>query len=292
MALEKHVISAAHVELALGAPEELLQPGVGADVLHWINSQAVPQQHKLGAAAIWLLSEQDIRHFSGDLSEPTPARYPAAQDHVITRYGILQLAMARSFGVPFGVTDQRNGVLIQDVFPRDGLLDRPNSGLGAHQPFDFHTDQAFSADPAKRPDYVTLACVRNHERATTGIVAVSDVLEQLPADVLSILEGSQYGFYRGRPEEAIGVDTGAIIVHNKAGTAIRLGGDTLGLSDEATEALKMLRQVLSTTPRASVALEPGEVLVFHNGITIHIREGFKPMNCQAERRWIQKIYIK
>lgn len=188
---------------------------------------------------------------------------------------------------------QRNGVLLQDVFPKEGLFDRPNSGLGATEAFDFHTDQAFSPNPSERPDYVTLACVRNKERAITGIVALSSVIEQLDEETIEQLSSNSFNVYTGRAHEGKGIDVGPILARDESGViTIRLGGDVEGTTPGAQHALSGLKTVLATkAPNEGIVLCPGEILGFDNTTTIHFRSSFVPESSPAERRWIRKTYI-
>lgn len=282
------------VDLALSAPEAILAPGHNPEALQWVIEQDV-QPDTLGSfAVVWTLSERQKRLFSDELAAPTPRSYPAAAEHMVGRYGILQLLISSSLGLPYGLPHQRNGVLLQDVFPKEGLFERANSGLGATQAFDFHTDQAFCADPAQRPNYVTLACVRNKERAVTGMVSLADIVDELDTETIQCLSSNAFKVYTGRAHEDKGVDIGSILTVNEDGIAtIRLGGDVEGTTRETQAALSQLKNILETKAhKEPIVLEPGDILGFDNTISIHFRSSFIPEPDPDERRWIRKAYIR
>lgn len=294
MSIPRIEISDDIVELAISAPDEVITPGHNSDALAWALDQKLPLDQLSSFAVVWALSETQISLFSRDLNMPTPTSYPAEADHAVGRYGALQLLLSSTLGTPFGLPHQRNGVLLQDVFPKEGLFDRANSGLGATEAFDFHTDQAFSPDPLQRPDYVTLACIRNNERAITGIVSLSSVLMQLDKETLDQLSSNSFNVYTGRSHEGKGIDTGPILIRNESGQiTIRLGGDVEGTSSDARHALSGLRQALATNATSEgLLLGKGEILGFDNSTSIHYRSSFTPESSPAKRRWIRKTYIR
>lgn len=291
MNLRREILPEYFIDLALQADDELLQPGREPATLDWLNDQSLPTR-KVTEPIIDYLDTKQVGYFTEDLSRPTIERYATFDAHALTRFGILQLAVASALGQPFGVEGQRNGVVVQDVFPKEDLLDRANSGLGARAGFDFHTDQAFGDHAKERPDYVSLACIRNHEGATTGLILLDDVLADLSESAIEQLYLPKYSFFRGRLEEGLGVDSGSILSDDADGSVcIRLGSDTYGFDKESTKALDELEDVLAIKTE-EVVLSSGEILTFPNHKTIHERKGFEPMKSKANRRWVQKIYIK
>lgn len=285
-------VSDPFIDLALYAPEELLVPGYGNKVLDWIADQHVPRS-ELDSYTVWELTPRQKALFEDELNTPSPALYPAASDHRIDRLGLLQLALSSSLGEPYGVEGQRNGVLLQDVFPKEGLFNRANSGLGATVGFDFHTDQAFSSLSTERPNKVTLACIRNNEAAVTSIISVDDVVEDIDPKVIDTLSDNYFEFYTGRPEEGLGIDYGSVIRMDGQTANVRLGGDTLGCNDASKFALESLREVLRNSKK-SVAhvLLPGQIMAFNNLRVLHSRSSFDPHPQVNLRRWIKKVYIK
>lgn len=277
MQLPKLEVPDDYVDLALAAPSELLQPGANPEVQQWVSNQCIPANDLGSFAVLWTLNESQISAFAEELDSPTPTTYPSFENHVIDRHGILQLLLAASLGKSFGVATQRNGVVLQDVFPKDGLFDRANSGLGATAPFDFHTDQAFSPRSDERPNSVLLACVRNIEQATTGIVSLNDTLRPLSTSTIESLQRQDFAIFTGREAEGLGKDQTAVLFENEIGLSIRLGGDTVGTTPDSKCALGALKASLKNQKNQNtVVLEAGQSLAFDNDTTIHFRTGFVP----------------
>lgn len=280
------------VEIAMSAKPDLFRPGKNEEVMEWLQDMAIPSE-PLESYAVHSVLTQDQRDLLvGDLSLPTPDAYPSLKEHRVSRFGILQLAMGMRHGQPFGLEVQRNGVLTQDIFPKNGLFDRINSGLSA-APFDFHTDQAFSHDPTERPEIVSLACVRNKERVITGVLSVDRLVELLPPSVTEELEGAQFRFYTGREVEGRKPDVGPIFWETDGVMKARLGGDTTGVSPDADAALVEMRKAMEhmASEGEPLILMPGDVLTFDNERSIHYRTGFEPVAEPSERRWLTKVYI-
>lgn len=278
------------IDLAMSAPADLLRPGCDDTVGEWLADQSIPRAELGTFAVLTSLTDSQRELFAGDLALPTPDTYPPKSEHRISRFGILQLALAMTSGEPYGLEHQRNGVLTQDIFPKNGILGRVNSGLSAAA-FDFHTDQAFSHDPSERPDVVSLACVRNREGVVTGILPVEQAVQDLPTKDVDELLQPQYQFYTGRAAEGRPADLGPVLIDDGE-LKVRLGGDTAGTTASAETALTSLRESLKRSAEGrGVILQPGNILTFNNQRSIHYRTAFVPESDTRQRRWLTKVYV-
>ena len=279
------------VEKALSLDEALFEPGLEKETMVTITEGPQPEALIITEPTLLSLSEGQKRRFAQDLEAPTISQYPDLKSHALSRYGALQLVLASSLGTPFGLIDQRDGVVVQDLFPREDLLHRPNSSFGAYEDFDFHNDQAYNLNPLQVPDHVILSCIKNIERGATRVVHLPDVLRQLDKRTIRQLGKARYRFFRGRPDEDLGVRTGPILFEDDLGIKIRIGTDTVPITPQAETAFDELKTAFKAVAKG-VTLRAGQTLVFPNKTTPHARDKFKPAQRPEDRRWLLRVFIK
>jgi hypothetical protein len=280
----------AYLEQALSADERFLEPGCEQTAIDEMANDAIPRD-TITFPELWYLNPAQMREFVEDFETPTVSRYEPRVNHSLSRYSLLQLCLAASLGTPYGLPDQRDGVVVQDIFPRSDLLNRPNSSFGANQNFSFHTDQAYNPSPSEVPDYVLLSSVRNDEAAPTIISHLPEALAKLSLQSIKQLHQSDFLFFRGRPEENLGVRIGPVLVESNTGNTIRIGTDILGQSMESAQALEEMHNAIAAVSQ-SVTLLTGQTLAFPNNTTPHARPGFQPATNPEKRRWLQRVFVK
>ncbi len=292
MNIERLPVNDVFIGFALSADAELLAPGNQQQAALWVAQNAPLRQSTPETATIFELSEEQRSRFTRGYALPTPASYGPASEQGLSRLGLLHLTIASSYGQAFGLKDQRDGVIIQDIFPRDDALERPNSSYGSTQNFEFHTDQAYNPNFSQVPDTVMLACIRNDELASTRVAHFPRLLSLLSEADIEVLREPRYNFYRGRVEEDLDKRVSPVIEEEDGQPIIRLGTD-MSIADDheaAKAALTNVRQTLGGIA-TDIRLEPGEMLIIPNKLTPHSRSPFRPNTRNSERRWLHRIFV-
>jgi L-asparagine oxygenase len=232
------------------------------------------------------LTEPQTTRYRRDLAQPTPDGSAAPHTGRPAAFALLQLLLGRSLGAPYGQSAARPESLVHDVFPCADQLDQPNSSAGARAPFAFHTDRSCATDYHQRPDWVTLGCVRNVERAATRVAELRHVVADLPRRHRRCLTEPNFRF--GRQGSKVGP---IVSPDTELGESIRLSTDMTPLTTEAEAAYRSLK-ASSAAVADEVVLEPGQVLFLPNRLCVHGRDPFDPHPDPEQRRYLQRIYIR
>lgn len=291
MSLKRFPVDDSIVRIALVAPEEFLLPGRELDTVTAMAEHFRNINKKIGEVGIWFLTKEQKASFAGDFSSATPSHYASIHDHRLTRLSLLQVAFSLILGTPFGLPDQRNGVIVQDIFPNEDKTKRINSIFDSKENLDFHTDQAYNANFLEVPKVVTLACIRNEERAATRVATLSVVLANLSASDIDVLKRPRFIFYTGRSHENLGVRIGPVLAEVDGICVIRVAIDMTPLDENAESALRSLRKIMEMVA-CNIVLDPGDILVLPNWFATHARNPFIPSKSEDKRRWLQRIFIK
>lgn len=289
--IERFPVDDLIVQTVLTAPEEFLLPGSVHRAVAWMHEHLKGIQKNTKKASIWFLTKEHQEGFVDNYSQTTPSSYVSIDEYRLTRLSLLQVAFSITFGIPFSLRDQRNGALVQDIFPKDGQIERVNSSFGSKGNFAFHTDQAYNINPFEVPDIITLLCVRNEERAVTRVAHLSEILPKINASDIDILKRSRFIFYTGRSYENIASRTGSILTEINGIYSIRIGTDMIPLDKEARSALSSLQEVIESVA-CDIVLSLGDIVVLPNRLAVHARSPFIQNKFADKRRWLQRVFIK
>lgn len=219
---------------------------------------------------------------------PTPQARDSVQREATVPAALL-LMFACGLGDPVAFRPEKAGALVQDVVPVPGMEEfQGNAGSAV---LSFHTENAFHPH---RPDHVLLLCLRaDHDRvAGLRVSCVRQVRGLLSEEAGETL--FQPEFATGRPP-SFGPDGGPAPAHAILTGA---GGDpdlcvdlaaTTGLTPRAQRALRELSRLLDRTA-VEVRMEPGDLVVVDNRVTVHGRSGFRPRYDGADR-WLQRAFV-
>lgn len=239
---------------------------------------------------------------------PTPTG--AAGDRPAKPFGISEcaiLSIAVLLGEPVAYRAEKNGALVQDMYPVEAERDRPSNESSA-APLGFHTELAFSRSSPERPmhaaspDFVLLLGLRcPHDRsATTSLADLRAVRRRLSPAHLAVLREPRYeliapySFTRdgdgSRPWSAP-----VALLHGPE-TNPSMAFDTAcgvrALSPEAEQALDALKHACQEPEvRTDVRLRTGELLMIDNNRCAHARSVF-PASFDGGDRWLQRVYVR
>jgi L-asparagine oxygenase len=225
------------------------------------------------------------------VDEPWLPKTPAASGSVQRTADVtaaMLLMVAAGLGDPAAFRAEKQGALVQDVVPVPGQEDfQGNAGSVL---LTFHTENAFHPH---RPDFVLLLCLRtDHERIaglrTACIRQALPMLSDEARQALALPEfvtaaPPSFGTGGGRTPHA--VLTGApedpdLCVDFAATEAV---------TPRAGRALLELQQAFELTARTAV-LEPGDLAVVDNRVTVHGRTAFRP-RYDGRDRWLRRSFV-
>jgi L-asparagine oxygenase len=217
------------------------------------------------------------------------------------------LAVAVLLGEPVAYHAEKDGALVQNVYPTYAQRDTP-SNESSSASLGFHTELTFSRAAPERPlhlaspDFVLLLGLRcpTDRLASTAVIDAREACARLPEPQLALLRAPQfqlmapYSFTRdadgGRPWSP------PVALLRGPADAPSLAFDTAcgvrGLSVEADEAITALKKVCDDPDLGeSVQLRSGDLLVINNNRCAHSRSAF-PAQFDGRDRWLQRVYVR
>jgi L-asparagine oxygenase len=215
--------------------------------------------------------------------------------------------IALLLGEPVGYADEKNGVLVQNVYPIESEKQSP-SNESSDTDLGFHTELSFSRKQPDRPlhltspDFLLLLALRAAPLAdaVTTLADAGDFSRLLSARARTTLTRpvfelrAPYSFTQpngtGRPWSA------PVPLFHGAGTSCTVAFDLAcgvrGTMPDAEEALEELRQVVSTPEvQRQVRLRAGDLLVINNRKCAHARSRFHA-RFDGTDRWLQRVYVR
>ncbi|MDT0329877.1 TauD/TfdA family dioxygenase [Nocardiopsis sp. DSM 44743] len=201
-----------------------------------------------------------------------------------------QMMVMSVLGSVIGYRDEKEGRLVQDVFPRVGQERRQeNSGSVL---LELHTEDGFLDRP---PHYLSLICVRGDHDAVAATLAcgIRRVLPSIPADVVAVLRRDRFqiafstSFTGGREDiwsRPLAVLTGPI---DDPHLTVDFHG-MVGLDGEAQNALDRLRELFLENVVGAV-LRPGQLMIVDNRVAVHGRTSFEP-RYDGTDRWLRRCF--
>jgi L-asparagine oxygenase len=216
------------------------------------------------------------------------------------------LLVAGLLGEPVAYRAEKNGILVQDLFPVREFESEP-ANEGSATTLDFHTELTFSRLAPERPLHVTspdfvlllgLRCPADRA-ATTVTVQATDVCARLGESQLRVLREPQYQL---RAPHSFTRDGGGrpwsppVPLLRGSSEAPWLAFDSAcgvrALSPEAEGALDALRAACEDPSiQTGVQLGEGEMLIIDNNRCAHSRSPF-PARFDGEDRWLRRTYVR
>lgn len=199
------------------------------------------------------------------------------------------LMVACGLGDPGAFRPEKNGALVQDVVPVPGMEEfQGNAGSTL---LTFHNENAFHEH---RPDFVMLLCLRADPTGQAGLrtACIRQVLPLLSDRTVKALWSPEFVT---APPPSFGM--GAV----EAVAAPVLSGDpsdpdirvdlaaTRPVTESAAEALRDLRDHFDTAATTH-RLNPGELAIVDNRVTVHGRTEFTP-RYDGTDRWLQRTFV-
>ena len=236
---------------------------------------------------------------------PTATSAPTGKRTCISEASVLLVGLV--LGDPVGYVDEKDGALVQNVFPVPGEARAP-SNESSDTDLGFHTELAFSRRRPERPlheacpDFLLLFGLRGapHADAVTTLIEAEDIRRLLPARTETLL---RLPIYQLRAPYSFTRQLGAErpwsrpvpLVHGPA-TATTIAFDLAcgvrGTAPEAQEALDELRRIVATPSiHCSVRLDAGDLLVVDNRRCVHARSRFQA-RFDGTDRWLQRVYVR
>jgi L-asparagine oxygenase len=238
---------------------------------------------------------------------PTPDKpsLPPYKSGNVSDHSLLFIALL--LGEPVGYQAEKDGRLVQDVFPVRSQRDTPsNESWGA--PLGFHTELVFSPSAPEQPfhvaapDFVLLLALRcSAERsAATLFVEAKDVCGRLSTRHLACLREANfrllapYSFTRS--EDGSRPLSAPVPILRGPPDAPSLAFDSAcgvrAVSAEAADAFSALVQACEDPGiQQQVRLRPGDLLALNNNRCLHARTAFKAL-FDGQDRWLQRVYVR
>ncbi|GIG92298.1 TauD/TfdA family dioxygenase [Plantactinospora endophytica] len=217
----------------------------------------------------------------------TPSVAGSVQRTATVAAGVL-MTVATELGDPIAYHAEKSGALVQDVVPVPGRENtQENTGSVLLQ---FHNENAFHD---YRPDYVMLLCLRpDHDReAGLRTACVRQVLPLLDSATRTALAAPEF-VTSAPPSFCVGSQTEPHPVLPGALDDPDLRVDfaaTTALTGRGRRALDRLQHLFGELAQ-TVYLEPGDLAIVDNRVTVHGRTPFRP-RYDGEDRWLQRTFV-
>lgn len=238
---------------------------------------------------------------------PTPMEDagPPYKPGRISECAILSIAVL--LGEPVAYRAEKDGELVQDVFPTRAQRTAPSNESSA-TPLEFHTELTFSREEPERPlhvacpDFVLLLGLRAppERSASTLVLEARDLCGRLDEPVLAALREPE--FQLRAPHSFTRDGDGSrpwsppvALLRGPAETpslAFDAACGIRGLSPEADAALDALRAACADSAGyTTVRLGPGDLLVINNIRCAHARSDYAAFYDGGDR-WLQRVYVR
>ncbi|MFE9632765.1 TauD/TfdA family dioxygenase [Streptomyces sp. NPDC006463] len=218
----------------------------------------------------------------------TPLTDGSVQRTATVPASVLVLA-ACGLGDPAAFRPEKTGALVQDVVPVPGREEfQGNAGSVL---LTFHNENAFHPH---RPDFVMLLCLRADPDGLAGLrtSCVREVLPLMDEQTRAALHRPEF---RTAPPPSFGAADGpaephAVLTGAYEDPDLRVDmAATEPLTERAAAALVELQLLFERTARTA-RLEPGDLAVVDNRITVHGRTAFSP-RFDGTDRWLQRTFV-
>ena len=204
---------------------------------------------------------------------------------------------AKAYGSPISFSQEQNGSLIQNIYPKKQTEDMQISSSSKVE-LDLHTEAAFHRF---RPTAILLLCLRGDPNVATTYAYSDDICAKLKPATLATLTRMWFttsldDSFRMNGEEDFKI-TCSILNETPRETypSPRLFDICFdealmtGTNSQAVDALGELREAIKSSIQ-TIVLEAGDMLVLNNRTTIHGRQPFEP-RYDGTDRWIQRMLV-
>jgi len=215
------------------------------------------------------------------------------------------LLVATLLGEPLGYAAEKDGALVQHVFPTESERSAPSNESSAID-LGFHTELTYSPDAPEQsfdvaaPDFVLLLALRSppERSATTSMVDARELCDALgPGDLAALREArfelrAPHSFAGGGarpwspplPLVRGPADAPSVVFDIACGVR--------GVDEEAEAALDGLRRACADPALwRSVELAPGELLAIENTRCAHARSAYDA-RFDGRDRWLLRMYVR
>ena len=173
------------------------------------------------------------------------------------------------------------GRLFQDVVPIKSMSTVQTS-LGSNTELEIHTEQAFSK---LRPDFLSLSCLRGDSNASTYILPVGKIMDNITNDEMDLLRrplwktGVDLSFKLNGHEFIEGDIRGPLPILSGPVDDPRITFDQDLMTGICEESKKMVKRIVDIyyKHRNSHNLRPGEMIIIDNRRALHGRSPFYPL---------------
>jgi Fe(II)/alpha-ketoglutarate-dependent arginine beta-hydroxylase len=225
---------------------------------------------------------------------PTPLTVDVAPEGTATEDRMLVL-LSTLLGDVFGWAAEYGGRVVHDLVPLPGH-ETDQSGTSSDTVLGWHTDEAYHP---MRADYLVLLCIRNPDDVPTS-VSVPDVDNLSPAARELLLsrpfriaaESSHAPEHEPGAAGGDWADVRLLFGHPDDPYVIFDAGYTdLSDADPAAQAaFDEFRRSCDTGSTASLALQPGDLLMVDNLRCVHSRGSFSA-RYDGTDRWLKRTYV-
>jgi L-asparagine oxygenase len=195
-------------------------------------------------------------------------------------------------GEPVTYSEEKEGQLIHNIYPVKGEEGKQENTGSKH--FEFHTENGFH--PFK-PDYLSLYCVKK-DSGNLGKTITSSIKEVLPLlgeEEIELLKQSNFtlrvssSFYKNNDEQVKNRKIFVPVLRFHHDGNIEMIADFFLMEaneEKASKAFEKLKKLLFEN-RVEHDLNPGELLVIDNNVSVHGRTEFTP-SYDKNDRWLQR----
>jgi len=200
------------------------------------------------------------------------------------------LSYAKKYGTPVGYDRERNGAMVQNIFP-DRKEAKSQISSSSSVVLQMHTEAAFH--PYK-PDWILLACVRGDKRAATTFATLDDILYELDESSMWELRKPDFMTTVDKSFRTKGEPDREYIVRPLVGSGdwvLTYDADLMRpLTDHAAKAFGKLGSAIKKRTR-KIVLDAGDILVINNRTTVHGRNSFKA-RYDGTDRWVKRVLMR
>ncbi len=238
---------------------------------------------------------------------PTPTT-PVPADFVPAPVGLGSiLLVAALLGEPVAYAAEKDGAIVQNVFPTRAQADKPSNESSAIA-LEFHTELTFSREAPEQsferasPDFVLLLALRSapERAATTSIIEARELCARLdPAHVESLRRPAfqlraPHSFTRSGDGSRPWSNALPLVRGTDADPAVAfdISCGVRALGPDAGAALDDLRDACADPAlQHHVALGPGDLLIIDNHKCAHARSAYDARFDGCDR-WLLRTYVR
>ncbi|MET7990794.1 TauD/TfdA family dioxygenase [Amycolatopsis sp. NPDC005232] len=229
-----------------------------------------------------------IRNLPGVAERPTPAE-PGSVERVATVGAAVIGLLSMQLGELIAYRSEKSGALVQNVVPVPGMEEQQSNAGSTH--LAMHVENAFHP---RRPDYVGLLCVRaDHDRvAGLQLSCIRKAVDALPDEISAVLAEPRFttqappSFNR----DGDSAQQHAVLTGEPADPDIQVDFHaTAGNDEEAKNALEVLHGAVAAAAE-TLPLEPGDLALVDNRVTLHGRTLFTP-RYDGNDRWLHRTFV-